>query len=293
MIMEKKFGIGEISFFLVLTIVFLAGNLSAQPKGLAILDDKHVFDDYIKYIESWSSDSKEVILEKTATYFLGKPYVAHTLDKNDLEVLTVNLRELDCFTFVENVIALTLTVIDEEPTFDTFISKLQSIRYRDGEILGYQSRLHYTSDWLHENEKNGVLKNISEEIGGINDSKEINFMSEHQDSYKQLKSDDNLLKEIVKVEKQINEREGFYYLPKDKIAIAEPLIPHMSMIGFTTKIKGLDVTHVGFAYRSDGELRFIHASSVVNQVIIDEQTLSDYCGNRDSCTGIIVAKVSL
>ena len=65
----------------------------------------------------------------------------------------------------------------------------------------------------------------------------------------------------------------------------------MSVVGFTTSLEGLDVTHVGFAFRNDGELKFIHASSVINEVIIDELTLSDYCISRNSCTGIIIAKV--
>lgn len=281
----------KIVFILTLAIITTSCNLAAQPKALVLPKDKQIFDEYIEYIEPWSNSSNEAILEKTATYFLGSPYVANTLDQSELEVLTINLSELDCFTYVEIVIALTLTVKTEEPTFDTFTYKLQSIRYRNNEILGYQSRLHYTTDWLYENEKKGILKNISKEIGGVKDNKVINFMSEHRTSYNQLKSNDELLNEIIKFENQINEREGFYYLPKEKIAITEPLIPHMSVVGFTTTINGLDVTHVGFAFQNKDELRFIHASSALNEVVIDEQTLNDYCVNRGSCTGIIVAKV--
>lgn len=291
--MKKKIGIRKIIFFLTLAVLSVSGSLTAQPKSFTITEDRQIFDDYIEYIKSWISGSKEIVLEKTAVYFLEKPYVAHTLDQSDFEILTVNLRELDCFTFVETVIALTLTVTSEEPTFDTFTNKLQSIRYRDNEILGYQSRLHYTTDWIYENEKNGVLKSISEGIGGIKDNKVINFMSEHRASYKQLKSDDELLNEIIEAENQINEREGFYYLPKDKIAVNEPYILHMSVVGFTTSVEGLDVTHVGFAFRKDEDLKFIHASSVVNEVVIDEQTLNDYCNGRGSCTGIIIAEVLL
>ncbi|MDD2298360.1 MAG: DUF1460 domain-containing protein [Fermentimonas sp.] len=289
--MKKTVGIEGITFILTLTLIFVSVNLAAQPRALYMPEDIQVFNDYIDYIESWSSDSKEQILEKTAAFFIGRPYVAHTLDSSDVEVLTVNLREFDCFTFVETVIALTLTVMTDDPDFNTFTDKLQSIRYRSNEISGYQSRLHYTTDWIFENNKNGILKNISGEIGGVKDDKVINFMSEHRTSYSQLKSDDNVFNEIIKVENHINNRDGFYYLPKDKIAINESLIPHMSVVGFTTSLEGLDVTHVGFAFRNDGELKFIHASSVINEVIIDELTLSDYCISRNSCTGIIIAKV--
>jgi hypothetical protein len=287
----KIFDLRRKATILVLAFITFSSNLSSQTKVIAIPEDRQIFNNYIEYIKPWRSESKDVILEKTATYFLGKQYMSHTLDYSDFEFLTVNLREFDCFTYVETVIALTLTVKTEEPDFDTFIDKLQLIRYRGNEILGYQSRLHYTTDWMFDNSKKGILENLSEEIGGEKDDKVINFMSEHRSSYNQIKSDDNIFNEIVKVENQINSREGFYYLPKEKIAITEPLIPHMSVVGFTTNIEGLDVTHAGFAFRNDGKLKFIHASSVINEIIIDEQTLSDYCIGRKSCTGVIIAKV--
>ena len=65
----------------------------------------------------------------------------------------------------------------------------------------------------------------------------------------------------------------------------------MAMIAFTTSIKGLDTTHTGFAYKKDGKLTFIHASSAKNNVVIDEKTLSDYCKKQKSCTGITVMLV--
>ncbi|MDE5657151.1 MAG: DUF1460 domain-containing protein, partial [Muribaculaceae bacterium] len=43
-----------------------------------------------------------------AMRFAGTPYVAHTLEGTP-EMLTVNLDELDCTTFVETVMALSYT----------------------------------------------------------------------------------------------------------------------------------------------------------------------------------------
>lgn len=289
--MIKIDSVGKNTFILIVAFIILSGNLASQPKALAIPKDRQIFEDYISYIEKWRSESNEVILEKTAAYFLGNPYVEHSLDNSDIEVLTVNLREFDCFTFVETVIALTLTTKAEKPNYNTFTDILHSIRYRDNEISGYHSRLHYTTDWIYENEKNGILKNISGEIGGVKDNKVVNFMSTHRASYKQIKSDNDLLNEIIKVENQINDREGFYYLPKERVAISNYLIPQMSIICFTTTIEGLDVTHAGFAYRSEGELKLIHASSVLKKVLVLEQSLSDYCNGRKTCTGIIIAKI--
>ena len=271
--------------------VMITVNLNAQQLALYHPEDQQIFNEYLEYIKPWKSDSNEIILEKTAMFFLETPYVAHTLEVTDSETLIVNLREFDCFTYVETVLALYLTVKSDLPALDTFARNLQSIRYRDGEIAGYPSRLHYTSDWLYNNEQSGLLKNISGDIGGVREDKRIDFMSAHRDSYKHLKTDDEMLERIKVAEDNINSRGGFMYLPKANIAIAAPMIPHMAMIGFTTTVEGLDTTHVGFAFHTDEGMTFIHASSIENKIVIDESLLSDYCNSRNSCTGVIVAEV--
>ena len=52
----------------------------------------------------------QLILHNALTY-LGKPYVAHTLEINDEEQLVVNLEEVDCTTFVEYVLAQSLATV--------------------------------------------------------------------------------------------------------------------------------------------------------------------------------------
>ena len=70
-----------------------------------------------------------------AEQFIGVPYVASTLEVNPDEELVVNLRQLDCTTLVENVVALTLTVREEHPTFVSFCRNLEKIRYSGVERL--------------------------------------------------------------------------------------------------------------------------------------------------------------
>lgn len=269
----------------------VAGAISAQPKVYYTPEDLQIFNQYISYIKPFKNLSKTEVLEKTATFFLGKPYEAHTLETSAGETLVVNLRAFDCTTFVETVIALSRTALSAIPSFNTFLTELQNIRYRNGMIKGYTSRLHYTSDWVYENERNGTLKNISIALGGTREEKTIGFMSAHRESYSQLKDDDVMLQEIVEREKEINSRGGFAFLPKANIAITAPLIPHMAMIGFTTDIRGLDVSHTGFTFREGDRLTFIHASSARQRVVIDEKTLSDYCMGQKSCTGILVSQI--
>lgn len=263
------------------------------PEAVYTPEDRKIFDRYITYIYPWQSAGTNILLEKTARFFLGKPYVPHTLEIPGEEKLVVNLREFDCTTFVESIIALARIAYSGKADFESFLGELQRIRYRDGNLQGYASRLHYTSDWVCDNEKKGLLKNISAGLGGVPEQKTIDFMTTHREAYRQLKDDDTLLREMQKIEEVINQRGGFYYLSKAEIAGKAFAIPHMSIVTFTTGIKGLDVTHMGFAFRDGERLTFIHASSTQKKVIIDQKTLDDYCAGQSSCTGIVIQCVNL
>lgn len=277
-------------FFCLLGLIFSGGTLFAQGNVHYMPDDRQIFGHYLSYIQPYRHLGADSVLEKTAIFFLGKPYVAHTLEITDGECLVVNLREFDCTTFVETVMALSRTVESDAPSFEMFVSELRGIRYRNGAVNGYASRIHYTSDWVYEQEKHGRLKNISTLLGGIKAEKKINFMSTHRQSYKQLVSDDEALREIIVVEKDINSRGGFVYLQKEEIANIASQIPHMAIIGFVTHINGLDCSHVGFAYKKGEKVTFIHASTNRMKVVVDEKTLDGYCQGQKSCTGILIAQ---
>lgn len=284
--MKLKFNI-----FLSLLLLFLSGSLFSQEVSVADKNEA-LFSRYVQHIAPYSNASLEIVLEQSARFFMGTPYVAHTLDQSDEEHLVVNLFELDCVTFVENVLALSLTARSNELSFENFKKNLQSIRFRNGELSDYSSRLHYTSDWIYDNENCGLLENISQQLSGVKETKQINFMSSHRSAYKQLANDDAMWSKIVALENSINNRGGFYYLPKGLIAEKAADIPQMAVIGFATSIDGLDTTHLGFAFHNkDGKLTFIHASSAKMEVVIDTQTLSNYCLSQKNCEGIIVGRV--
>ena len=75
-----------------------------------------------------------------AQKLLGTPYVAHTLE-GEKEHLTINIDELDCTTFVETLIALTKATLDNAPSWYAYAANLESIRYKNGKLDGYASRL--------------------------------------------------------------------------------------------------------------------------------------------------------
>ena len=280
------------NIFVILISFLITSVVYAQPNVIYTDEDLQIFNRYISYISS-NTQSQELdeLLEKTAYFFLDKPYTPHTLEIENEESVVVNLREFDCTTYIETVVALTQTVRSQDHSFDNFIKNLKTLRYREGVLNGYSSRLHYFTDWLYDNEKSGVLENLTTLLGGIREDKQLNFMSTHREAYSQLKLNDSNLSEIIDIEKEINDRGCISYIPKSKIADIDSRIPHMSIIAFTTSINGLDVTHTGFAFEKDGELTFIHASSAKNKVIIDSLTVSEYCNLHNACTGIIVAKL--
>lgn len=280
------------NIFVILISFLITSMVYAQPNVIYKDEDLQIFNRYISYISSNTQlQELDELLEKTAFFFLDKPYTAHTLEIENEESVVVNLREFDCTTYIETVVALTQTVRSQDHSFENFIKKLETLRYRDGIVDGYGSRLHYFTDWLYENEKVGVLKNVTVLIGGITEDKQLNFMSTHRNAYSQLKFNDDNLSEILDIEKEIYERGGITYIPKSKIVDIDYRIPHMSIIAFTTSINGLDVTHTGFAFEKDDELTFIHASSAKNKVIIDSLRVSEYCNLQNNCTGIIVGKL--
>ena len=83
--------------------------------------------------------------------FIGTDYLSHGLEKDGDEQLVINLTGLDCTTFLENSLVLAQCIKKGETSFEDYMNELQLIRYRDGVIDQYPSRLHYFSDWIFDN----------------------------------------------------------------------------------------------------------------------------------------------
>ena len=102
----------------------------------------------------------EVLKASIARMFLGTPYVASTLEIEP-ERVTVNTDGMDCTTFVDNVLALARTVMEGRSDWRDFIYNLEWMRYRQGRVNGWPSRLHYISDWIVDNVGRGNIKEIT------------------------------------------------------------------------------------------------------------------------------------
>jgi len=276
------------NILILLTTILISGAVWAQKDVKYTAEDKSILSAIFEKLEDQRNKPVSELVVLVGKEFLGTPYVAHTLEV-DKEQLVINLRELDCTTYAENCLAIARCIKSGNTTFDNFTNQLQKIRYRDGIIDGYPSRIHYFSDWIYENDKNGYVKDVSKPISNIQYPLEVNFMSKHPSSYKQLEGNTAFIEKMQTKEKEISSRK-MYFIPKEEIKSFEPKLKEGDIIGLTTSVAGLDVTHVGILLRINGRIHLMHASSKAEEVVISENTLEDYLKNSLSATGIMVTR---
>ena len=265
---------------IILILLILCGIHSLQA------NDSIRVEKWLKEAVTLSKDSCRTL--HFAKLMMGVPYVAGTLDGNEEERLVVRTNALDCTTFVETVLAFCIADKRGERDFKGFKKALTDVRYRDGILNGYTSRLHYFSDWIRNNEQMGFVKECTSE-SACAQPKELwlDFMTTHVDSYLPMKKDSELVKEMAAHEKNW-QGTIVRYIPKDKLNLSpeELKIKDGDILTITTNIKGLDVVHVGFAFWKADKLHLLHASSNAKKVIEDPQSLYDYSKNKKAHTGV-------
>jgi hypothetical protein len=178
-----------------------------------------------------------------STQFLDIDYAESTLigHKDIPEVFVINLRGVDCLTFIEYIEAMRLS-----DSFSAFESNLRKVRYKYG-IVEFANRNHFLTDWIVHNAE--FVDDITEDIGGQN---------------------------AIKVQKTLNEKEdGSYFLagiqpvPREIIYILSDSIDDSVLvnlrtgdyIGIYSPLKGLDASHAGIIIKKDNSLFLRHASS--------------------------------
>lgn len=231
-------------------------------------------------------------------YFARKlksvPYVARTLEGGERERLVVNLRQLDCTTYVENVIALYLCIKNGKTTFRDFCNYLRNIRYENG-IVTYPTRLHYFSYWIEQNTLTGIVREIVPQDSSVTEDSEydIYYMSSNPEKYPALKKDTSLIDEIAKMEKYFDGK-TYRYIPKAKLKNPESLQSYIKdgdIIAIVTNKKGLDISHIGFAAWHKGNLHLLNASSIHKKVVEEPMSLYKYMMRHPSQTGIRIIRV--
>lgn len=225
----------------------------------------------------------------------GKPYVSHTLEVNDREQLVVNLRELDCTTLVENAVALTLCVHAGQRSFADYRHWLTQLRYRQGRLDGYPSRLHYFTDWINDNVDMRLVSEVVSDAAPFStvQTVSVSYMSAHASQYKALKNRPEFIPVIAEQEHRLTGQQH-RYIPKREIkntAALRAIVHDGDILAITCTKEGLDIAHVGVAVWHNDGLHMLHASSMKKQVIEDPLTLSSYLSRHPSFTGIRVIRV--
>jgi hypothetical protein len=220
--------------------------------------------------------------------FIGAPYEAETLEREGDEELVVNLRAFDCITFVENAVVLAGMIRAGKTGFADFASALESIRYRGGRRDGYPSRLHYFTDWLRDNGRRGIVRDITAGIGGRPFRKQFHALTDRREEHPALK-DATAFGRMRIVEAACSRRTQCHIAKADLNRAAEG-IADGDIIAITTDEKGLDVSHAGLAVHDRGQLHLLHASSAAGKVVLSDTTLDRYLLSRRTRTGIIVGR---
>lgn len=264
------------------------------------------------------------LVVRIAESFMDTPYVGGTLEVEP-EALRICMDKTDCILFVEMCTCLALTfkgvdlavagrdgtvqgvapsrhgtvqdgtlrdgtvtdrTLRAAPSYELFRRNVQAMRYRRGIVDGYASRIHYTSEWILQAERMGIMEEFSGELG-VEYGQAFGFMSAHPDSYAQMR-DKAAREAIAAVEKELETHAPFHFVPQERLrdASVAAQIHDGDIIFLMSRAKGLDIAHVAIARRVDGELHFIHASSKAGKVILEPRTLADYAAN-----GIRVARL--
>jgi hypothetical protein len=275
--------------FCAFTGQFVSASGKSSTKIIVSEKDKAILQEKLDKFSMDRSLTTGALILKIGTSFMGTPYVGNTLDTNPEENLIVNLQGLDCTTFAENCLAIARTVKSDHPCFETFADELERIRYRNGKLNGYVSRLHYFGEWISNNASKGILEDVTAKIGGVPCPVVLNFMSTHPDSYPQLKNNPELIKEIRLIESNVS-AQSFSFIPKDKIPDLSSGMMDGDVVSLVTKIPGMDVSHVGLLYKEKGLVYMLHASSTGGKVEKTRIPLADYLKNSKNTTGIFVAR---
>ena len=273
-------------FVYILGIILVQG-LSAQTTYQRV--------DSTKICKLLRQADKQTTTLWIARQFLDKPYVAHTLEVNDREQLVVNTRQLDCTTLVETVTALKLCIANDKRTWKDYLDALRSLRYRQGKLDGYASRLHYFTDWIQDKVKMQLVDDIQQPNPPFSavQTVSVNYMSEHPDAYKALKANARLVPLIRKQEQALTGLK-VRYIPKSAVRntpLLRNTIHDGDIIAITCNKKGLDIAHLGFAVWHKDGLHLLNASSLHKKVVEEPMTLYRYLQKHSTFTGIRIVRI--
>lgn len=277
--------------FLILSLSFglnISVAQSTPNDRIMQSEDKRIAEEKLNVFKSRSALPISELITEIGLSFLGTPYVVASLENGLEEKMVINLRELDCTTFAENCLALARTVKAGKTDFESFVSELVHIRYRDGVRDQYPSRLHYFVEWISNNQEKGLIDGTPNQ-NGIKSNKVINYMSTHPANYPVLKEHPELIPAIAAQEKALTQT-GFMFFPKNDIPNLYKQLQHGDIIALTSNIDGVDVNHVGIILKKGTEFYLLHAPLSGKKVLVSEGPITDFIKPESKNNGIMIAR---
>jgi hypothetical protein len=228
---------------------------------------------------------------------VGTRYKNYTLEiDNRIEAPSVNFLGLDCWTFFETALGMSRMMAEPEENWtpERLLHYIELDRYRGGNCTGeYLSRLHYLEDWLADNDRRGLVNDLTRSLGGVSVPHSAREMTVGWRHYRYLAANKALLGPLGQMEARVSSR-PLYQVPKSRVASIEGKLQSGDVIGIVSRDGRnlFSTSHVGLALRQpDGSLHFMHASAPRNygRVVVDS-TLSSYLYRFGTHSGILVAR---
>jgi hypothetical protein len=208
-------------------------------------------------------------IEFLSEKFLDLDYKESTLIGNITtpEVFVINLQGVDCFTFIDYIEAMRLSV-----SFSEFKKNLKKVRYKSGKVE-FRKRNHFFTDWYKSS--SDFIDDVTHAIGGKKTKWIWKILNKKKDGT-------YFIPGIEPVRRKIR------YIPSG--AIDESVMDELKTgdyIGIYSDLKGLDVSHVGIIIKSGDKVYLRHASSLKRFRRVTDQNFKRYVTDR---TGIIILR---
>jgi hypothetical protein len=199
-------------------------------------------------------------LERISAHLLESPYINNPLGGGPdvQESFVIRFDGFDCVTYVETVLALA-----DSRAADEFSDALRRMRYANGQVNWY-SRNHYMLDWIKNNQRRGIVKNITNGSHAVTKTRRL-----------------SLIRELPA------KTATFRVIPKQALARIRRLVETGDIALFASTRRNLDVFHMGFIIKRGDHVWLRHASRTARRVI--DQPLADFL-KAHRMSGIILLR---
>lgn len=277
---------------ILLFVLLVSLSATAQKTDYQKADSQKVMSLFRK-AQAVKPKSMQAYMVFFARQFKGIPYVAKTLEKNKEERLVVNLRQLDCTTYVETVLALSRCMEQAKPTFANYCAQLRLVRYAGG-VVSYPTRKHYFTYWIQQSAKQGLVKDIQSPNPPFRavQSVKADYMTHHLNQYPMLTGKPEWVRKIKAMEESITGLKP-RYIPTsavDNSNLLRKTVHDGDIIGIVTTKEGLEISHLGIAVWHKDGLHMLNASSLYHKVVEDSNLLRTYLRKQKTALGFRIVR---